>query len=271
MKKIIFSWLCCWVIFYTQAQTDPLTQVHGAKSQGLGNLRVQGLDIWSVFNNIGALDRLEHGGIAVGFDQRYNLKELNTYNLAAATKTSRGTLGLSISRFGGKLFNQQTFGLGFSNTLGITSIGVKMEWFQTQIEGFGSSGTPVISLGGISELSPNFFIGAHITNLGRSKISKLSESRLPTAIQLGVRYRPAPSVNLYGEVEKDILQDPVIKVGVAYNFQKWLHLRTGINSNPSKLFLGFGLLHENFAFDYSRGQNQALGSTNHFSLSYLFR
>lgn len=271
MKKLIFYWLSLGVVFQLQAQTDPLTQVHGARSQGMGNLRVHNLDLWTVFNNIGGLDRLENSGIAVGYDQRYNLKELSTFSLAAVNKSNLGTFGFSISRFGSAIFNQQSIGLGFSNTLGIASLGAKVEWFQTQTEGFGSSGVPVISLGGIAELSPDFFIGAHFSNLTQSKISKISDSRLPTAVQLGARYTPSKYLSIILEIEKDILLDPVSKIGLEYSLQRWIQLRLGVNSNPSRLFFGFGLLHQSFRFDYGRGRNHTLGSTNHFSLAYLFQ
>lgn len=271
MKKVLFYWLSLGVIFQLQAQTDPLTQTHGARSQGMGNLRVHNNDLWTVFNNIGGLDRVENSGIAVGYDQRYNLKELGTFSLALANKTSLGTFGFSVSRFGSSLFSQQSIGLGFSQTLGIASLGAKLEWFQTQIEGFGNSGVPVISLGGVAELSPDFYLGAHFSNLTRSKISSLSDSRLPSSIQLGARYSPSEYLNLILEVEKDILLDPVTKIGVEYSLKRWIQLRLGVNSNPSRLFFGFGLIHESFRFDYSRGRNQALGSTNHFSLAYVFQ
>ena len=223
-------------------------------------------DAWTYFNNIGALDRLEETQLSAGFDHRYGLSELSTVDLALAWKNDFGTIGLGVSRFGGKLFNQQLLGLGFSNTLGIVSLGAKIDWFQTQIEGFGTGHALLFSLGGVAELSPKFFLGANFSNLSQARISKNSEQRLPTAIQLGVSYFPTESLRILAEIEKDIELDPVFKAGVEYQLRDWILLRTGVSSNPSRLSFGLGLRKAQFGFDYAYGQNTSLGRTHHLSL-----
>lgn len=266
MKLYLFLCFWIWAVGICKAQTDPLTQAHGARSQGMGNTRVYLSDSWTYFNNIGALDRLEESEISAGFDHRFGLQELSTVDLALGWKNDFGTIGLGISRFGGKLFNQQLIGLGFSNTLGIVSLGAKIDWFQTQIEGFGTGNAIVFSLGGVAELSPDFFLGANFSNLNRAKLSQNSEQRLPTAIQMGIAYLPGESLKILAEIEKDIELDPVFKAGIEYQLREWLFLRTGISSNPSRLSFGLGLRKEQFGFDYAYGQNTLLGRTHHLSL-----
>lgn len=270
MKQLTFFCFLLFLHFDAIAQTDPLTQVHGARSQAMGNLRVHGMDIWSYFNNPGGLAKLENSGISVGYDNRFGLNELSTVDLVGAWKVKAGTLGFGVSHYGGKLFNQQSLGLAFANQLGIVSLGAKLEWFQTQIDGFGTGNSVIFSLGGIAELSPNFSIGASISNLNRSKISKDSETRLATGVSLGIFYLPISQLQIHLEVEKDIQIKPVVKAGLAYGIKDWIFLRTGINSNPSRLFFGIGLKSSRFNLDYAYGQNQALGSTNHLSLGFSF-
>ncbi|WP_086543286.1 PorV/PorQ family protein [Algoriphagus antarcticus] len=268
MKQLTFFCFLLCMHFSAKAQTDPLTQVHGARSQGMGNLRVHGTDTWSYFNNPGGLAKLESSAISAGYDSRFGIKELGTVDLVGAWKIKAGTLGFGVSRYGGKLFNQQSLGLAFANKLGIVSIGGKLEWFQTQIEGFGSGNSLIFSLGGMAELSPTFSIGASISNLNRSKISKDSETRLPTGVSLGLFYSPISQFQIHLEVEKDIQIKPIVKAGLEYALKDWIFLRTGINSNPSRLFFGMGLKSNQFSLDYAYGQNQALGSTNHLSLGF---
>ncbi|MBC6368584.1 hypothetical protein [Algoriphagus sp. AK58] len=267
MKLTLF--LCFWVsvLFSAFSQTDPQSQAHGARSQGMGNLKLFVDDSWTVFNNVGALDRLEQSEISVSVDQRFGLKELSTLSFSGALKNEFATIGLGISRFGGDLFNQQIFGIGVSNTLGIVSLGAKIDWFQTQIEGFGSGHSLVFSLGGIAELSPVFFLGAHISNLTQSKVSKHSEQRLPTLVQLGLSYFPSEPLRIHSELEKDVDLPPVFKLGLEYRLAEWILLRTGINSNPSRVSFGLGIRKDLFGLDYAYGQNSALGRTHHFSLS----
>lgn len=270
MKLLFFLCFLFCLPFLVTGQTDPLTQVHGARSQGMGNLRVHGRDTWSFFNNPGGLPKLESSEIAAGSDLRFGLKELSTVDLVGVWKIKSGTLGFGLSRYGGKLFNQQSLGLAFANQLGIVSVGGKLEWFQTQIEGFGTGSSLIFSLGGMAELSPNFSVGASISNLSRSKLSKDSDTRLPTGVSLGVFYNPISQLQIHLEVEKDIQINPIIKAGIEYGIRDWVFLRTGINSNPSRLFFGLGLKSNRMSLDYAYGQNQALGSTNHLSLGFAF-
>ena len=266
MKHSFFFCFLFLVFTSVKAQTDPLTQSHGARSQSLGNLRVNLSDSWAYFNNIGSLDRIAESELAVGVDHRFGLNELSTFNLVGAWKNNFGTIGFGVSRFGGSLFNQQTLGLGFSNQFGIISMGMKAEWLQTQVEGFGTGNALILSLGGVAELSPQFFLGAHISNINRGKISQNTDDRLPTSIQMGITYRPVSQVNFYVEAEKDVEINPTVKVGLEYAIREWLWLRAGANTNPGRVFFGIGLKPGRFQFDYGFSQNSALGSTNHVSL-----
>lgn len=270
MKRTVF--LCFWVsvIFSATAQTDPQTQAHGARSQGMGNIKLLQKDAWSFFNNVGAMDRHEDSELGVSVDQRFGLKELSTFSLAGLIKNGAGTFGFGVSRFGGELFNQQQLGIGFSNTLGIVSLGAKVDWFQTQIEGFGTGNSFLISMGGVAQLGPDFFLGAHFSNLTLSKLSKNSDQALPTLVQLGVGYFPTKSLSIYSELEKDVDLPAVFKLGIEYALSEWILLRTGVNSHPSRLSFGLGIRKSKFGFDYAYGQNSALGRTHHFSLGLKF-
>lgn len=266
MKLFLFLCFWIWAVNNAKAQTDPLSQAHGARSQSMGNTKVFLPDAWTYFNNIGALDRIEHSQISAGYDYRFGISELSSVDLALGLKTDFGTIGLGVSRFGGKLFNQQLLGFGFSNTLGIVSLGAKLDWFQTNIEGFGTGNAFLFSLGGVAELGPKFFLGANFSNLNRAKLSQNSEQRLPTVVQMGISYLPGETVRILAEIEKDIELDPIFKAGIEYKLNEWIFLRTGISSNPARIGFGLGLRKDRFGFDYAYGQNTSLGRTHHLSL-----
>lgn len=266
MKRFLFLCFWIWAVAETDAQTDPLTQAHGARNQGMGNIKVFLPDAWTYFNNIGALDRIDETQISAGFDYRFGIPELSSLDLALGWKNDYGTIGFGISRFGGKLFNQQILGVGFSNTLGIVSLGAKVDWFQTTIEGFGTGNAFLFSMGGVAELDPKFFIGANFSNLNRAKLSQNSEQRLPTVVQMGISYLPGEAVRILAEIEKDIERDPIFRAGIEYRLNDVIFLRSGVSSNPSRLSFGLGLRKDLFGFDYAYGQNTALGRTHHLSL-----
>ncbi len=268
MKATFLLSFFCMFSWTLVAQTDPVTQVHGGRNQSLGNIRVFDNSAFAHFNNPGALASYKVNQLAGGYDNRFGLAELSTINIAGAMSFGPGVLGFGIARSGGKLFNQQTLGISYSNQLGIVSIGGKLEWFQTQIEGFGTGNSAIFSLGGIADLSPTFSLGATISNLNRAKLGRNSTQRIPTGISLGLSYHPSTQLNFYAEVEKDILINPVYKIGLEYELHEWIELRTGVNSNPGRLFFGLGINYVKIGLDLGYGQVNPLGSTTNFSLTY---
>lgn len=258
-------------IFGLHAQSGIETLPRGARSMGLGNANLTLSDSWSIFNNIGALGRLTSSSIMVGYDHRFNLNELTTLSAGAVMHTKDFQYGLSISSYGSEHFNQSNIGLGIANQLGIASLGLKVNYFQTNIEGFGRAAAPVIEFGGVAELGPNLFFGAHIYNLTNAKVGGNSEDRIPTVVKSGISYRPTEKLMVNLEAEKDILLDPIIKLGIEYNLMDRLWLRSGVNTYPSNLFFGIGFRPRNFVIDYAMTQSQYLGNTHHFSFGYLFQ
>lgn len=252
----------------SMAQTDPVTQVHGARNQSIGNIRVFDPTAFAHFNNPASLASLEVNQLAGGYDHRFGLSELGTINFTSALSFGPGVLGLGIARFGGKLFNQQTLGVSYANRLGIVNIGGKLEWLQTQIEGFGTGNAAIFSLGGIVDLAPNFSLGATISNLNRARLGQTTTQRIATGVNLGIHYQPSNQLSFLLELEKDIMIDPVYKVGIEYRLREWIALRSGINSNPGRMFFGLGLKYEKFELDLGYSQVNPIGSTTNFSLIF---
>ena len=85
--------------FRTSAQIDLSTQAFGAKSLGLGAAKLYNQDAWSLFNNVGSLDRIEDSEVGIALDQRYGIQELSTASLSLAFKKPGGSFGIGIARF----------------------------------------------------------------------------------------------------------------------------------------------------------------------------
>lgn len=242
----------------------------GAQSLGIGNASVTLSDPWAIFNNIGALGKAPSEILAIaGYDHRLGLNELTTLAAGITLPTEKaGTIGIGFSNYGGNLFNQQQVGLGMAKQLGLASLGLKINYFQTYIESFGRSARPVLELGGTAELSPGLFFGAHIYNITRSAISKASLDYLPTLLKAGISYRPSDKLMVNIESEKELLSPARFKAGIAYGFEDEFWVRTGINSQPNNLYFGIGFKPRRFQIDYAMSRNYLLGFTHHFSLNY---
>jgi len=252
------------------AQTGAETYPKGARSMGMGNAHVTLTDAFGIFNNIGALGRLESSQVIFGYDHRLAIQELTTLAAGAAWVRDFGVFGFGISHYGGDLFNQKNIGLGFSNTFGIASFGLKLNYFQTNIEGFGRKASPVLEFGGVAALGPELFFGAHVYNLTRSKLSPAGSDYLPTIIKAGLSYLPSNKLTINVEAEKEILLLAQFKAGIEYNLLDRFWARSGIQTQPNNLFFGIGFKPIRYHIDYALGQNYRLGYTHHFSFSYLF-
>src|SRR5690606_1225423 len=225
----------------------------------------------SIFNNVGAMGKLENSQAFFSYDHRLGLNELTTLAAGTTWVHERAVLGLSLSHYGGELFNQQNIGLGFSNTLGIASFGIKINYFQTNIEGYGRHAGPVLEFGGMAALGPDLFFGAHVYNFTRTKLGKVSRDYLPTVIKTGLSYRLSGKLMVNAEAEKEILLSPKLKLGFEYNLLEKFWARTGIHTNPGNLFFGMGFKPGRYFIDYALSQNYQLGYTHHFSFNYLLQ
>lgn len=272
MGRLVFMFLLGAVLVKGEvlAQSGLEALPRGARSVGIGNAHTTLGDVWSIFNNIGALSHISSSQITFAYDHRMNMNELTTLSAGAVIKGENSAFGLGVSSFGSELFSQSQIGIGFSNQLGITSLGIKVSYFQTSIEGFGRGASPLLEFGGVAELTPELFFGAHVYNITMSKYGKNSLERLPTVVKTGISYRPSEKVMVNIEAEKDILLDPLIKTGVEYNLLDRFWARAGMNTNPGKLFFGIGFKPRNFHLDYAMTQHPNLGSFHHFSFNYVF-
>jgi hypothetical protein len=268
--NLFLFWFIFGLTLDALGQNGTETFPRGGRSMGMGNSHVTLSDSWSLFNNIGGLSKITQSQVFFGYDHRLNLNELTTLAAGAALKNDWGAWGIGISSFGSEHFNQQNVGIGFSNQLGIASVGIKINYFQTNIEGFGRGAAPVIEFGGVAELGPQLFFGAHIYNPTISKLSKNALDRLPTVVKAGLSYRPTDKLMFNLETEKDILLPPIFKLGLEYNIMDRFWTRAGINSQPSNIFFGIGFKPRRYQFDYAMSQNHQLGNTHHFSFSYFF-
>lgn len=268
-KLSLVLWLTSlWNIALAQTGTEAFPR--GGRSMGMGNSNVTIGDVWSLFNNIGGLSKIDFSQATFSYDHRLGIDELTTLAAGAAIKGKNKAFGLGISSFGSEYFSQNQIGIGFSNQLGIASLGIKVNYLQTSIEGFGRGAAAVIEFGGVAELTPELFFGAHVYNITRAKFGKNSDDRLPTTVKAGISYRPSSKLMVNMEAEKDILLDPLLKMGLEYNLLERVWARVGMNTNPGKFFFGIGFRPKRFHIDYALTQHPSLGNTHHFSFNYLF-
>jgi hypothetical protein len=242
----------------------------GARAAGLGYAAACLSDEWSMLNNIGGLSKVEAPVAAFSFDSQPSFKPFNRMAAVIAVPIKYGVSGASLFRFGDALYSEQIVSLGFSNTFGLASLGIRASYVQYNASGLGTKGVFTVSFGGIATVTKNISIGAYIININQPEISKDDGEKVPTRLMLGVRYKVSEQAMIITEAEKD-LQFPLrLKGGVEYQPYKKFVFRSAFQLYPGALFFGFGFHPRKVKVDYAYQHSFAIGSRHQATIAYHF-
>ena len=272
--------------------------VRGARAAALGNASVAiGGDVWSMGNNVAGLGEVQRPTVGFYGENRYFSTALNVAALNLALPLGRqpaaagpaavmpgaeggsnapaprtwarhGVVGLEVQRFGGQLYNETRVGVGYGYRFGQISLGGRVDMLQVSIEGLGSRRVAMGTLGGQIEVLPRrLSFGAALYNISQTRLASYQDERVPTILKAGLAYRPGPQVLLLVEAEKDVERDANFKVGLEYRPVPMLAARLGLASLTEQASAGIGVQAGAFQIDYAAAFQQALGFSQHLSIS----
>lgn len=244
----------------------------GARFAAMRNASVMLPDLWSVSHNQAGLGWIQNLSIGFHHENKFIIPEYALQSLAVAVPTRPGTIGLSYSYFGYSKYHESKVGLSFGRTLGkYLSAGIQLDYLNTFIaDDYGSQGTLAVEAGIIGKPFDFLYIGAHVFNPTRSKISTYDEEPVPTIIRVGLGVQLFEMVFLGIETEKELDHKPINKVGIEFEPINNLFLRAGISTNPTQSSFGIGYSLKGFRADIAFTVHQQLGLTPHFTLMYAF-
>jgi hypothetical protein len=255
-------------LLQTHAQSSSIFS--GARANGLGFASSCLEDEWSIFNNIAGLAKVDQVSAAFTYDAQPSFKPFNKAAAIFAMPLKFGVAGVGIFHFGDKLYNEQILTAGFSNTFGLASLGIKVNYIQYYADGFGRKGVISISFGGIARLTENLSLGAHIVNLNQPTISTSENEKLPTTLVIGVGFKLSSKTYLTTEIEKDFDYAATWKTGFEYQLNKKFTFRTAFNVNPHAGFFGFGFRPRKFKLDYAYQHHFTFGARHQATVGYIF-
>ncbi|MCC3153859.1 hypothetical protein Q3A66_13100 [Hymenobacter sp. BT770] len=271
--------------------------VRGARAAALGNASVAlAGEVWSMGNNVAGLGEIQQPTVGFYAENRYFSAALNVGALTAALPLGRplgavaaadgasptqavaapaqaawarnGVVAFEAQRFGGQLYNETRVGAGYGYRFGQISLGGRLDVLQVTIEGLGSRRVVLGTLGGQIEVVPQrLSFGALLYNLGQTKLASYQDERVPTVLKAGLAYRPSSQVLLVVETEKDVERAANFKVGLEYRPVPVLAARLGLASLTEQASAGIGVLAGAFHIDYAAAFQQALGFSQHLSVS----
>ena len=266
----------------------------GARAAGLGNASVAlPGEVWSMGNNVAGLGELQRPSVGFYAENRYFSPALNVGALTVALPLGRaatpaadaatpaaapaaaarswarhGVVAFEAQRFGGQLYNETRLGAGYGYRFGQISLGGRVDMLQVSIEGLGSRRVVLGTLGGQIEVIPQrLSFGASLYNLSQTKLASYQNERVPTVLRAGLAYRPGAQVLLLVETEKDVERDANFKAGLEYRPVPVLVARLGLASLTEQASAGLGVVAGAFLLDYAATYQQALGFSQHLSVS----
>jgi hypothetical protein len=243
----------------------------GARSMSIGYASACLSDEWSVFNNVAGLAKVKDPAAAFTYHAFPYFIPFNRMAATVVVPVSIGVSAVGVYRFGDALYNEQILSCGFANTMGLASLGVKLNYIQYHIEGFGSTRALSVSAGGIATLTPAFSVGAHIININQPVLTKQGDETLPAIMVLGFGFKVSGQVFIASEIEKDLSYALRWKTGLEYRLHKKFTLRTGFNINPDAAFLGFGCKAKKFLLDYGLQWSMNTGVNHQAGVCYRFK
>jgi hypothetical protein len=267
VKIIVTIFLTGSICQYAASQST--STLIGARSNGMAYASSCVGDAWSLFNNVGGMAKTEHLTTAFTLDAQPAFKPFNRSAAVVAIPFSFGVSGIGAYRFGDDLYNEQLLTVGFSNQFGLASLGLKVNYVQYNVVGYGRKDAVSISFGGIAQLSPKLSFGAHITNINQPVLSKDDQDeKLPTILNAGVAFKPTDKVFITTELQKDLSFEALWKTGIEYKIHKKFFLRTGIHVNPNAGFFGFAFHTKKLLVDYAYSHFSNLGAKHQASIGF---
>ena len=240
----------------------------GARAQGMGHASACLYDVWALNNNVAGLAKTTSPGAGVSYHAIPTFPPFNRMSAVASVPLGWGVAGASLFRFGDDLYSEQIVSLGFANSFGLASLGLKVNYLQYRAEGLDTRGALSVSFGGIAHLTEQLSFGAHVINLNQPVINAQTGDRLPTLLTTGLTVQLSPNVIAAAEIEKDIDRSPTMKAGFEYQVLKKIALRGGFNIHPQSGFVGIGARAKKFDVGYTLEMNRLFGASHQASITF---
>jgi comEA protein len=137
------------------------------------------------------------------------------------------------------------------------------------IKDYGSDNAIGLNAGILWRAMRGIQLGLYMNNINSPTISKENES-LPRIISGGISFVPVRGLTLAGDLYKDFDHDLQIRVGQELRIIKYLAIRGGVQTKPSRFTAGAGFYVMNLALDYAFFSHSTLGASHNVSLTIRF-
>lgn len=247
----------------------------GAHSAAMSGTAVMLRGFWPAWHNQAALGYCRNIIAGIHHENRFLVPELALSFAGLAVPTSSGTFGISWTRFGYTLYNENKFGLALGKSFHERfAAGLQFDYLSTHIaDETGNAGTVAIEAGILAEPLNRLVIGVHVYNPTASAFRKLNRERSPVILRMGAGYHFDERLFFGLETEKELeIKKARFRCGMEYLFNDYIYIRTGLSVQYHvQHSFGLGLKWQDLQADLAFSFQQVLGYTPHLSLLYVIR
>lgn len=261
--------LCFLVIvsFYSYPQQNP-----GAKQISLSNSDVAlSNDVFALFNNPAGLAQMSWREVGIYYSPApFGFSELANGFIAYNEPFTFGSIGVGAMTYGFDLYRETKFLAVFSyNYLNKFFGGIALNAHNLSIQNYGTDISFYINAGGLAYLTDELRVGFSVHNLNRATFGK-EDDQIPMIFNSGLSYDVLSNLRINAAVEKDIRYPVSFLFGLDYDIIKYLSLRTGFSTEPSKYSAGIGINYSIFSLDYALFNHNDLGLTHQAGIIISF-
>ncbi len=248
----------------------------GARPAALGGAYVAGADdIYAPEYNPAGLGGVKDFSAVINYyplltslESEDSISFMN-FSVAYPIRSLYYVFGFSFDTFGFDLYKETTFRFTHSLVLGrVLRFGYNIKYMKLNISDYGNAGTFGIDVGAIGRVSRNLKIGAMGYNINAPKLGDSGVIELSQAGSIGVFYHPTRGLDISAELYKVVDLPLQIRAGSEFRFSKYVYLRGGAQSNPTKFSIGLGINWSMFHLDYAFVTHNELGNEHIFSFVF---
>lgn len=259
------------IICSTNSKALDGSYVFGAKAYSLGFCGLLSNDLWSLYNNPGAVALMGKSAVGLSIQNKFGVSKLNAGSLAANLRSDYGSMGLFAFSFGNTSYNQYAYGVSFSRLLiPKFSLGITLYYTGIYVSDYGNFGTPAFNIGCAFPVNDNFSGAFKISNPTSNKISHLSAESTQASAAFGLSHKVASNTKLYLEAEIYESYPLDFRCGIEYAPKgSFYAMRTGFSTLRRSIAIGLSL-EKNVKVIVAFTYHNRLGASSTLDTHYYF-
>ncbi len=229
---------------------------------------------WTPFHNPSMLSEIRKNSVAVGYENRFQMKELSSMTASGSITTKPVDIGIQLGRYGYSEYNETQAGVAVARQfVKEFTMGVAFNYYSVYLSpDEGSKGTVIAQIGLSSQVLDHLFIGFHAYNPIQTNIDVgATELRIPSVFSLVGAYDCGESVVWVAQADKEVDNPVVWRTGFEYQVVKEFSVRLGGYGSDSFIpSFGASVNVLNICLDVNFERHPTLGFNSIAALSYRF-